>query len=48
MKLPQKSVQEFMNLYKAKYGKELTYDEAEEMGRELLELYSLSQNRPIM
>lgn len=41
MKLSQESVQEFIHIYKAEYGVELTYEKAEEMGSELLSFYQL-------
>jgi hypothetical protein len=43
MKLPQKALQEFKELYRSKYGKELSDKEASIMAIELLNLYRLSQ-----
>lgn len=41
MKLSSESVQEFIDIYKAEFGEDLTYDEAENMGSELLSFYQL-------
>ena len=41
MALPADSVQEFMDIYKEEHGKELPYEQAEEMASELLEFYFL-------
>lgn len=41
MKLSQESVREFIGIYKAEFGTELTYETAEEMGSELLSFYQL-------
>ncbi len=46
MKLNPKSVQEFIEIYKKEFGKELTFAEAEEMGQELLSFYSLISKKP--
>lgn len=41
MKLSEQSVREFIEIYKAEFGKELNYETAEEMGSELLSFYQL-------
>ena len=41
MKLSKESVQEFMDIYKAEFGAEISFEQAEEMGTELLSLYQL-------
>lgn len=41
MKLSHESVQEFIAIYKAEFGEELTYEQAETMGSELLSFYQL-------
>ncbi len=40
MHLTSESVQEFIEIYKAEYGEEITYVQGEEMGTELLGFYS--------
>ncbi len=47
MKIPKEAVSQFQELYRVKYGKELTFEEAEIEARELLNLYALSQNKNI-
>lgn len=47
MKLSQTAVREFQDLYLKKYGKELTFEEAEIEARELLTLFSLSQDKNV-
>ena len=46
MKLPKEAVEEFQQAYKQDFGKEITYAEAEEMGRDLIKLYKVIY-RPI-
>ena len=41
MKLTQESIQEFIDIYRAEFGVELTCEQAEEMGSELLSFYQL-------
>lgn len=41
MKLSEQSVREFIEIYKAEYGAELSYEVAEEMGSDLLSFYQL-------
>lgn len=41
MKLSQESIREFIEIYKAEFGKEISFEEAEEMGLELLNFYQL-------
>lgn len=41
MKLKKESVQDFIAIYKAEFGTELTLDQAEEMATELLSFYQL-------
>lgn len=38
--LQEKDIEEFIDLYKAEYGKTLSYPEAEIMATELLNLYN--------
>jgi len=47
MPLPPEAIAEFRSLYKEKFGKELTLKEATEEAETLLNLYSLSQGKPI-
>jgi len=41
MNLSNESIQEFIDLYKQEFGKDITRTEAEEMAMELLSLYQL-------
>lgn len=41
MKLSEESIQEFIRIYKAEFGQEITFEQAEEMGSELLSFYQL-------
>lgn len=41
MKLSEQSVREFIEIYKTEFGSELTYEEAENKGSELLSFYLL-------
>ncbi|MDP2643258.1 MAG: hypothetical protein Q8P62_05440 [Candidatus Peregrinibacteria bacterium] len=41
MNLSPESIKEFQEIYKKELGKEITKEEAEEMGNDLLSLYSL-------
>jgi len=41
MKLSDQSVREFIKIYKAEFGSEIGYKQAEEMGSELLSFYQL-------
>jgi|GEM_PF-4837452 len=43
MKIPKEAVKEFQEMYQRKYGKELSWKEAESQAMELLNLYKLSQ-----
>jgi len=42
MKLPEEAVKEFQALYKEKYNKDISYEEAEKEGSDLLTLYALA------
>lgn len=46
MKIAKERIEELIGLYKEAYGKELSYAEAEEMGRRLVTLYKLLK-RPL-
>jgi len=41
MKLSESSIREFMVIYREEFGEELSYEQAEQMGSELLSLYNL-------
>lgn len=41
MRLTKASVEKFRQIYKKRHGEELSYEKAEEMGRELLEFYTM-------
>jgi hypothetical protein len=47
MILPPEAIKEFQELYEKQYGEKLTEAKAREVGRELIELYSLAMGKPL-
>lgn len=41
MKLPEKAVRKFQEIYKREFGEEVTYGEAEEMGQNLVRFFEV-------